>query len=293
MATTSTAIEVLLRNILVATDFSNASRKALKHALFIADRNHSKLYLFHAVTWTGALIEGASTWDDAANLAWREAYEVEKHLRVQGALDGIQDEVIVRKGDVWEAMSPVINQASIDLVVVGTHGRTGLQKLVLGSAAEKVFRHATCPVLTVGPRSRYPRERRRPFQILYPTDFSPQSQAVLPYATLLMRRTQARLALLHVLDTELGEPWVTASKSRLQKMAQREGAFAFGAELLVRRGDPAQKILEVGNEIRADLIVMGVRAPSGIADHRMWPIAYTVVCGSQSPVLTVRGEYAM
>jgi len=65
----------------------------------------------------------------------------------------------------------------------------------------------------------------------------------------------------------------------------------FGAELLVRHGEPAHEILEVEKEIRADLIVMGVRRPSGLADHRMWPIAYTVVCGSQCPVLTVRTDY--
>jgi nucleotide-binding universal stress UspA family protein len=289
MATT-TAIEVSLRNILVATDFSGASRRALRHALFIANRNHSKLYLFHAVPHDRYV---RTTWDECITLAWHQAQDLEKELLGEGALDGIQDEVIVRKGGVWEAMLPVIQEASIDLVVIGTHGRAGLRKLVLGSVAEKVFRHAPCPVLTVGPTCRYPRERRRPWQILYSTDFSPQSEAALLYAGLLTRRTHARLAFLHVLDADANDQWVRFSESRLREMAQREGAFAFGTELLVRCGEPAQKILEVAKEIRADLIVMGVRASSGLGDHRMWPVAYSIVCGSRCPVLTARGQYAV
>jgi nucleotide-binding universal stress UspA family protein len=289
---TSAAIEISLRNILVATDFSRASDRALKHALFIANQNHSKIYLFHAVP-RESVLDDPDTLDEAAALALRQERDVQAHVAVQRGLERTQTEVITREGDVWEAMLPVIKQASIDLVVVGAHGQTGLGKLVLGSVAEKVFRHAPCPVLTVGPTSRSPRERHRSRQILYPTDFSPNSEAALPYAGLLARQTHARLAFLHVLDDEATRPWVETSESRLRAMVQREGAFTWGAELLIRRGEPAQRILEVEKEIRADLIVMGVRSSQGLGDHRMWPIAYTVVSSSHCPVLTVRREYAV
>ncbi len=289
---TSTAIEVSLRNILVATDFSGASHQALRHAVFLASRTHSKVYLFHAVP-PEDVIDNPGAWDEASNLSYDEAERLKKYLFLESDHDQVQNELILREGDVWEAMLPVIKEASIDLVVIGTHARTGLQKLVLGSVAEKVFRHAPCPVLTVGPLSRYPRERHRPWQVLHPTDFSALSEAALSYAGLFTRQTHARLALLHVLYPDANEQWVHASESRLRGMAQHERAFRFGVELLVRRGDPAEQIIEVGKETRADLIVMGVRRSSGLADHRMWPIAYTVVCGSQCPVLTVRTESAV
>lgn len=295
MAATPPAIGVSLRNILIATDFSrpSPSHRALTYALEIARRYHSKLFLFHAVPRTGVL-SGAGTWDNAIAAAWRHGLKLEKHLRTEGALDGIEDEVIIRKGEVWDEMSVVINEVSVDLVVIGTQGRTGLAKLLLGSVAEKVFRNAACPVLTVGPKTRNPRQQG-PRRILFPTDFSAQSEVAFPYALLLSRRNQAGLTLLHVLegptgDTELNRQRANPTKFRLRDMARRAGILTYGTPLFVRCGYPAQKILDVAKETHSDLIVMGVNTRSRFSYRQMWPVAYAVVCGSLGPVLTVRTE---
>ena len=293
MAATPATIGV--SNILIATDFSrpSPSHRALTHAQEIARRYHSKLFLFHAVPRTGVL-SGAGAWDDAIAAAWRRGLKLEKHLGTVGALDGIDDEVIIRKGEVWDEMSVVINEVPIDLVVIGTQGRTGLAKLILGSVAEKVFRNAACPVLTVGPKTRNPRQQG-PRQILFPTDFSAQSEVAFPYALLLSRHHQAGLTLLHVLDgptgeTELNRQRADSTKFRLRDIAHRAGILTYGTPLLVRYGYPAQKILDVAKQTHSELIVMGVNPRSTFSYRQMWPVAYAVVCGARCPVLTVRTE---
>src|SRR4029077_2637291 len=79
-------------------------------------------------------------------------------------------EMLLERGDVWDVISDIIQKNKIDLVVTGTHGRQGLKKLVLGSEAEKIYRKATCPVLTVGPRVTPPSDTNwKPETILFPT----------------------------------------------------------------------------------------------------------------------------
>ena len=93
----------------------------------------------------------------------------------------------------------MVGRHAIDLIVLGSHGKHGLKKLVLGSAAEQIFRHADCPVLTVGPKVVAPGPGEVAFKhILFATDFSAGSLRALPYALSLAEENQARLALLHV-----------------------------------------------------------------------------------------------
>jgi nucleotide-binding universal stress UspA family protein len=287
MTATLAATAVEIRNILLATDFSHCSERALKYALSIAQRHSSKLYFFHAVP---SALRGD---EDANNAAWREAQSWDTHMRTHRELQGIEEEIIVREGDVWEEMAPVIQDKSIDLVIVGTHGRTGFNKLMLGSVAETIFRNALCPVLTVGPKVRRPQSLDDHRRVLVPIAFSEHSETVLPYAELIARQSHSGVTLLHVLPqaiepSDLSDEQRRWTQSHLRDAARREGILTYGTELLVRRGTPVDTILKVSRQIRAELILMGIRAPFGLADHRMWPNAYMVVCGATCPVLTVR-----
>ena len=110
---------------------------------------------------------------------------MEDNLAKRGTLAGVRHEVIVRQGDLWVELEKIIDQEHVDMVVIGTHGRHGLGKLVLGSVAEQIFRHADCLVLTVGPGSfqdaPFDGSRViRPF--LFATDFGVASRHALPYA---------------------------------------------------------------------------------------------------------------
>src|SRR5208283_2037009 len=145
--------DILLKSVLVATDFSEASDKALRHALAIARHYGAKLYLTHVVSSLGFTLVGPDAVVAATEAVCRDARQLEEDLVQRGALAGLSHEVIVRQGKVWEELEEVIREERVDLVVLGTHARRGLGKLVLGSVAEHIFRHAGCLVLTVGPGS--------------------------------------------------------------------------------------------------------------------------------------------
>ena len=102
------------------------------------------------------------------------------------------------EGGVWLVLKSVIDEKKIDLLVLGTRGRTGIGKFFLGSVAEEIVRQAHCPVLTVGPHSpsEPPREGRFR-QILYATDFSEESLAAAPYAISLTRTSSSVNGLAH------------------------------------------------------------------------------------------------
>ena len=110
-------------------------------------------------------------------------------------------EVILRSGDTWDVISQVLSDKNVDLIVMGTQGHGGIKKLFLGSTAEKVIRHATCPVLTVGPHVRLA-SLNRFGHVFYASDFSSGSTRALTYALSLAEEDRAELTLLHVIESD-------------------------------------------------------------------------------------------
>jgi nucleotide-binding universal stress UspA family protein len=135
---------VQIKSILVATDFSPASEKPLRHAVAIVRHYGSKFFLMHVVSSLRFTRAGPDAVAAAAEAAWRDAQQVELELVAGGELTGLDHQVIVRDGEIWTELERVIMQEGIDMVVIGTHSRKGLVKLVLGSVAEQIFRHASC-----------------------------------------------------------------------------------------------------------------------------------------------------
>ncbi len=128
---------------------------------------------------------------------------------------------LVRQGDVWEEVERLISEKHIDLLIIGTHGRRGLGKLVFGSVAEQIFRHADCPVLTVGPGSFEgpiidATEVVWPF--LFATDFGVASLRALPYAVSFANRVATKLILLHVIPP----PAMTLHRATAHDIQQAE-----------------------------------------------------------------------
>jgi nucleotide-binding universal stress UspA family protein len=184
----------------------------------------------------------------------------------------------------------------IDIVVLGTHGRQGIKKLTLGSAAEKIFRQAACPILTVGPEATAKAfEFEALKRILFTTDFSRSSTCALPYALSLAEEDQADLVFLHLIPLmpmdERAESVIEASRKRLQALLPPEAADWCTAEFVVLSEFPADGILRVAEEKNVDLIVMGVYRPKtpAASGHIPWAIASEVVRRAHCPLLTVRG----
>jgi len=285
---------ILFRNILMATDFSKCSERALQYASGIAHRYSATLHLFHWVDPTPYRMVGEDAVQTAREAAWRDIQQLDTDFLVRGLPRNITDKVVVEDGDLLNVLWRVVADRSIDLIVIGTHGRTGWRKFILGSVAEKIFRHASCPVLTVGPNVTRSRGKDDgPHDILFPTDFSPQSQAAEPYAFSATHRYNGHITLLRVIehpaeDVLRERNLIQKAREELQLLANERQAPMGKTDMMVKVGPAANVILRVAAQKNSDLIVVGIRAARVLADRLMWPNAYRIVCEAACPVLSVR-----
>jgi nucleotide-binding universal stress UspA family protein len=300
---------ISLKNILFATDFSDVSEGALPYAAAMSLRYGGIVHVAHVLPETTLVrpspidpVTIGSIYEDAHSGAQ------EKMQQLSLKIKGFPHHTYIRHGKVSQVLSEIISEHQIDLLVAGTHGRTGVGKLLLGSVAEEIFRQASCPVLTVGPR--VPKLSRSLVRrhdavvapaklefrhILYATDFTPHSLAGASYAFSLAGEFRTRLTLLHVIET-YGERLydrpgpIDAALRKLEDLIPEEEDLRWAPEPIVEFGSPADRILQKAAERDADLIVLGVRSDHiDASTHLPWATAHKVVARANCPVLTVRG----
>lgn len=300
MKTLEAGKRITLSNILFATDFSPHSNAALPYALAIARQYGAKIYGAHVAAPEDYLFTAPDLWPAHVQQEMQLEQEVKAHLDEE--LRGVQHEALFGVGDVWEVVSRLIGKHDIDLLVVGTHGRTGARKLLMGSIAEKIFRQAACPVLSIGPNvCCSPGGEIKFHNIVLATDFGEESLASLRYAFSLAEEAQAKLTLLHVIDQPaagiIDLEAVTASVMRqLKELVPPEAKAWCNVECVVEFGRqfalPAQRILEIAKDKAADLIILGVRPTHramSTVTHLAQTTAQHIVAHATCPVLTVRG----
>jgi nucleotide-binding universal stress UspA family protein len=281
----------LLTNILVATDFSPASRRALPYALAIAGYYKAELTLLHVILPEHFSLKGNRTARDAA---FRDMKKIEERLP-----QDVAHRVLIEQGTIWPVISDVLSQYRVDLIVTGTQGRLGLQILFLGSFAETVFRRAKCPVLTIGPKSCAAKPNSVVQNVLFATDFSAEAEAAEPYAFSVAVRRRAKLSLLHVVKPgfpqwrnrpQRDQQAISYAKERLCATSSYEASRRMAPlpDLITEVGPVVETIVNVAVRLKADLIVLGASAPHGLADRLGETPAYRVVCAAPCPVLTVR-----
>ncbi|MFY9690570.1 MAG: universal stress protein [Candidatus Acidiferrales bacterium] len=290
---------VTLNNILYLTDFSEPSEAALPFAAAVAREYGAKVFAYHVLI-PAAYVYTTPELVTVGLEAQEEAAE-QNMKRAEAQLTGVPHEMIVeRAAGIWPPLARAIEDYNIDLIVLGTHGRTGAEKLMLGSVAEEVFRKSPVPVLTIGPGAHRGAHAGAKFhKILYATDFSKESLAAVPYAVSLAEENQASLVLLHVMKpsaTPLTEreaqDLISNATFQLHDIVPASAELWCTAEAMIREGNAAEKILEVAQEKGADLIVLGVRDAGGrlgAATHLERATAHRVVAHAKCPVLTVRG----
>jgi nucleotide-binding universal stress UspA family protein len=299
---------VAVKNVLFATDFSETAEAALPYAMAICRRFGSTLHALHVVSEASTLLMTGGVDYVSVNTIYEDAYTDAKERLDQMALrlEGIPHRNHVRHGFLWKNISAVIAENKIDLIVVGTHGRTGLGKLVLGSVAENILRHAPCPVLTIGPKvfgraklPAFPRGGRdlAPLeldlrQIVFATNLSSNSAPSAQAAVALAEEFHARLSLLHVMEdyTQLGRrpgP-IEDGVRRLRALLPLNSNLKHTPETVLEFGTPSDRILEVAVEREADLIVLGARAMEVGTTHLPWTTAHHVIANAHCPVLTIR-----
>jgi nucleotide-binding universal stress UspA family protein len=289
MATTLVHNQISLKNILYATDFSRYSDAALPFALSLARKYGSTIFPVHIISFapfpSTPLTQAVRA---VAAQAVREARETME--RVQARCKEIPHEALIRKGEIWRELAKIVKEKEIDLVVCGTHGRTGVNKMLLGSVAENIYRHAPCPVLTVGPNVvGEPEGLGDIHTILYPTDFTAESLAAVPYALSLARENQARLYLLHVTEVPISTAVEEEVAGHLRDLVPRNAELSCAPKAFVESGDPAHKITELAEELMVDLIVLGPRrTPIFPGSSHLPATASYVVSQAICPVLTTR-----
>jgi len=296
MRTAQITTPAAVRTILFATDFSDAAKRAQSYATGLSTRFRAKLVVAHANEPPNYGLR-PENWRAANEQAAAKMSELQKTLT--STFSGFESDFCVDEGSAWHVVESLLGKRNVDLIVVGTRGRTGVGKLLLGSQAEEIFRHAPCPVLTVGPNAVEMKGTERELgEVLYATNFSPESRASAPFAVTFALTLGAHLNLLHVVEEaktgELVHPEeVLASSERLlASLVPEEAQFWREPRFFAERGEPAQKILQVAERVHAGLIVLGVRKPtgvSGVATHLATGVAYKVACSATCPVLTVRG----
>ena len=283
------------QRILVATDFSAGARAALDCALGIARRYQSKVFLVHVIPAEVLQYVSPEGSEEVIQQAKKFAAREMRRMVEEAGWGGMVHEEILCGGGVWPLLQEFGKKHDVDLVVVGTHGRSVAKKQLLGPVAEEIFRLAEKPILTVAARSEKPGLAADGVRrILYATNFKPHSERAAAFAHSLEREHGAKLTVLHVVEDQLQSRENSEGILRdfmLRRMRKGLPAECVGncePEFQVRFGNPGEQILSVAREQHSDLIILGLRAGAPADGQLPSAIAYKLVCQATCPVLTTR-----
>jgi len=298
MSTQTITQRIAFKKILCLSDFSDASELALPFAINLSRAYDAKILSLHVLTPVPIAYvnpETAVTLIEDLEEGARQGMQ-----RMDSQLAGVEHETLLLRDDtVWSAVHQLLSEQPIDLVVLGTHGRTGASKLLMGSVAEEIFRKSNAPVLTIGPSVRNGAHNGGHFRsVLFATDFGESAESALPYALSIAEESQARLYLLHVLPQPIPnkvpkflEETVAYAMHRLHELIPNDAEFWCRPEPVVWHGAPAESILDAAEKLNADLIVLGIHGSgkhADIAAHFENSVTHKVVTRAVCPVLTKR-----
>lgn len=289
-----------ITKILCPLDFSDYSVKAYDYAQSLAQHYGARLLLQHVVQPLTSTYPYYAFPDSINEVFWNLDTHAEKKLDEfvdAHQVEELQIERVVESGTVTDCVLEFAEKEGVDLIVMGTHGRHGFDRLAMGSVTEKVLRKARCPVLVVRKPAHdfvEPANAVEPVRlkkILFCTDFSDHSSRALAYALSLAMEYDAELTMLHVLeDLPAGEDLpaaVAACTRRLEEPVTEEARNWCQARALVRIGKPFQQILQTALETDADLVIMGVRGRNAVDLALFGSTTHRVIQLGSCPVLAV------
>jgi nucleotide-binding universal stress UspA family protein len=261
-----------IERILCPTDFSDFSERAYDYSISLARHYNAELYLLHVVR---PVIIGYPEYavPDSVTQFYGELREhAEEQLREFAktrAIGAVQAKVAVEEGVVTESILDFARKNDVDMIVMGTHGRRGFQRLTLGSVTESVLRRAKCPVLAVRrPAHDFvaPGNTTEPVhlrKILFCSDFSDCSERALQYALSMAMEYKSELSLLHVLEHPPSPEQHDVEEARIHHLlggkVPAEVRACCEIKTVVRAGKPYEEIIRLAEQEQTDLIVTGVR----------------------------------
>jgi nucleotide-binding universal stress UspA family protein len=291
-----------IQRILYATDLSSVSEPAWREAKQLGRLFNAEILLVHVVPFVVLPTEGyfpPQLYDELVKSARREAESGSDRLLGSVAASGLKVRIRLEDGAPAQRILEVANEERADVIIVGTHGRTGLQRAILGSVADRLVRQAPCPVVTVPPTlGDKPRGKIR--RICYATDFSPSARAAWPWVVAIASAADAEVDLVHVTFSPVPDRHLSGEEmGRIAHMLHEQGraeAQRFleqspfpGGRISVRlsHGDPGEQIVHQAQAQSADLIVMGTHGWSGVVRWMLGSVAHHVIQAAPCPVLTI------
>jgi nucleotide-binding universal stress UspA family protein len=299
---------VSITRILCPVDLSDFSRDALRHALALAEWYDAQVTVCHVYSAPQPLLPVTGMPGNAPLPPPVKPDEIAEHVRQFCASllknNGKPIEIVVTEGNAAKEIVLLAEQLPADLLVLGTHGRSGFERLFLGSVTEKVLRTTRAPVMTIPPPVTQPGPTLYK-TILCPLDFSDASTRALEYAVSLAQEADARLILLHVIENLLGEEGASEmghmrvseydrylkvdAMARLKAVVPETASAWSTPEERVARGRAYREILKVARDEGVELIVMGVQGKSALTRLVFGSTTHHVIREASCPVLTLRG----
>jgi len=289
-----------LKSILCPIDFSDFSAAAYQHALSLAEYYRARIVAMHVIElWKYPFADYAGQEADYAKFSTmvNDGGEIQLHrFTKQYSSATLLPELVVQQGSAPRCILSFAQEERIEGIVMGTHGRSGFDRLVLGSTTDRVIRKAACPVLVVSTAIQKaldagPDRRHRLSRILYCTDFSNNSEQARGYAISLAEEYGAELALLHVAekasDVAKAEAIVAARTQELDTLVSERERKNLSVRVAVRFGKPYEEIAQYATEVQASLIIMTARGGDAVDRAVFGSTTYRVIQLGPCPVLAI------
>ena len=292
-----------IRRILCPVDRSATSARALDYGLMLAGWYRASLTALEVI-WVN-LPPVSSSAQPVLSAAQLDTFadDLREFVRLKTP-EGAAVTTKIAQGPVITAILHEAREMPADLIVMGTHGHSGVERFLLGSIAEKTLRKATCPVLTIPPAAPDAPSTPQPFQsVLCAVDFSPASLKALDYALSLARESGRRLTLLHVFDWDedrlmpaqfdqatrtIRHEHREATLERLRALVPGEAQTWCDVRVITATGRPHEEVVLAAAAERADLIVLGAHGRRASDVLLLGSTTNQVVRHATCPVLTIR-----
>jgi nucleotide-binding universal stress UspA family protein len=283
------SVTVTFEHILVPTDFSETSQRALEYAKTIAKQSNSELLLVHVNPPLNPITIPEEAWIDLSEL---QSLQEELFEQRSAALrsEGFRAQAFSLTGPLYDELLSAVKGYKVDLIVMGTHGRKGLERLLCGSDAEAMLRQAHCPVLSVGPA--VPELQGKMWhirEVVCATTLEPPATEVVALAYKLASQHDAKLFLIHVTNPDSEDDdadWVSFEAAFHQYVREDLGKGSW-LRTRIASAAPGISIVDLAKERGSDLIVMGAHPASSMATHLPVGTAAKVLAEAPCPVMTL------
>jgi nucleotide-binding universal stress UspA family protein len=284
---------VAIKNILLPTDFSPQAQVAAGYARLLAEGYGATI---HAVHVFSPELYGALPPEHLAVAAVRFRCDMRDRMEMlHERFRGVKHDTYITDGALWPQLEKVMESQSIDLIVMGSAGRRGFERVVLGSVAEEILRRATCPALTVGPNSAEANDESFRY-ILFATELDSPEEKAAALAVSIAQEYGSQLTLTHIIeDMDAGtggglDRMTSYCAEQLKRLIPPEAELWCEPEIVLQTGEAASRILAIADSQPTGLIILGAHKVDhpAVVTHFRDSVAARVIRNAPCPVLTVR-----